>query len=110
LLALVVGGAAAVAAKAKQSQKKDPWAVPAGDPYKAPSTGRDSSLAGGVAATGVAPAAEAAEATSTLPPTSGDGGTDAWTSAKDWADTSSVPSTTDTTEQADVTPDHLDGD
>lgn len=45
LLALVAGGAAAYVAKKQQAPKKDPWAVPAGDPYKAPETGRESSLA-----------------------------------------------------------------
>src|SRR5699024_11909657 len=43
LLALVVGGAAAWIAKSKSRPKKDPRAVPAGEPYQAPTTGRDSS-------------------------------------------------------------------
>lgn len=122
LLAVVAGGVAAVAAKQKQGPKKDPWAVPTGDPYKAPSTGRDSSVAGGLAATGVAPAAEAADAASAEPvapvtPTEASAagqdqpeGTDAWTNARDWADNSAIPSTTDGADHADLTPDHLDGD
>ena len=102
-----VGGVAAVGAKLKQGPKKDPWAVPTGDPYKAPTTGRDSSVAGGLPATGVAPAAEAAEATPATTPeadptvpspsaTDSGEGTDAWSSAQDWADNSAVPSTTAT--------------
>ena len=44
LLAIIAGGVAAYFAKKSQEPKKDPWAVPAGDPYKAPETGRDSSF------------------------------------------------------------------
>lgn len=117
LLALLAGGVAAVAAKMKLAPKKDPWAVPTGDPYKAPTTGRDSSVTGGIAATGVAPAAESANAApidpalDPTPQATSAEGTDAWTSAQDWADNdSSVPSTTDTTEHADLAPEHLDGD
>lgn len=117
LLALVAGGIAAVAAKAKQTPKKDPWAVPTGDPYKAPTTGRDSSVTTGIAATGVAPAAEAADvapvdpAVDPTPQATSAEGTDAWTSAQDWADNdSAVPSTTDATEHADLAPEHLDAD
>ena len=147
LLALVVGGVAAVVAKQKQAPKKDPWAVPTGDPYKAPTTGRDSSVAGdtatggaatGIAATGVAPAAGAADATPVsdplAAPTSIDEdplaaapapvldtpeareqgeaveGTDAWSSARDWADNSNVPSTSDTSEGTDLSPENLGGD
>lgn len=121
LLALIAGGVAAVAARTKLAPKKDPWAVPTGDPYKAPTTGRDSSVTGGIAATGVAPAAEAADTAPVDPAldpaldpgpraTSAEG-TDAWTSAQDWADNdSSVPSTTDATDHADLAPEHLDGD
>ena len=61
LLALIAGGIAAVVAKQKQGPKKDPWAVPTGDPYKAPATGRESTVpgsdAGAGAATGSTPAA-----------------------------------------------------
>lgn len=138
LLALVAGGIAAVVAKQKQGPKKDPWAVPAGDPYKAPTTGRDSSLSGGVAAAGVAPAAEAAETAPTSDPlaaptsieedplasapapvddtpqareqSEGVEGTDAWSSARDWADNSDVPSTTGTSEGTDLSTDNLGGD
>lgn len=56
LLALVAGGVAFYLAKKQQAPKKDPWAVPAGDPYKAPETGRASS---------VTPAAPVAGATAT---------------------------------------------
>ena len=59
---VLAGGVAAVAAKMKLAPKKDPWAVPTGDPYKAPTTGRDASVTTGIAATGVAPAAETADA------------------------------------------------
>ena len=37
-------------------------------------------------------------------------GTDAWSSARDWADNSAVPSTTETSEGSDVTPHNLGGD
>lgn len=150
LLALVAGGVAFVVAKQKQAPKKDPWAVPTGDPYKAPATGRESSVpstgtspdagtssdaglstgsaaaTGGLAATGVAPAAAAADAAPATDPLAGSSasigeptetadqgeaqGTDAWSSARDWADNSSVPSTTDSSEDADLHTEHLGGD
>ena len=37
-------------------------------------------------------------------------GDDAWSSARDWADNSAVPSVTDTSEGSDVTPHNLGGD
>lgn len=110
LLALVVGGLAAFVAKQKSQPKKDPWAVPAGDPYKAPTTGRETSVpaadtgaagaaadggptTGAAAGAGVgASAAAGADAEGTTAGEQGVG--DAWSSARDWADSSSVPSTT----------------
>lgn len=61
LLALVAGGVAFYVAKKQQKPKKDPWAVPAGDPYKAPDTGRASSV------TPAAPVTDGAAATSQTP-------------------------------------------
>ena len=59
-------------------------------------------------------AAEAAEAAPAGDPLAtsptADGGTDAWSSARDWADNSAVPSTSDTSEAADLHTDHLGGD
>lgn len=136
LLALVVGGIAAYFAKQKATPKKDPWAVPAGDPYKAPETGRDSSvgavppadsmatadpvtgapaadpLAAPAAldqdplATPVAPVADEADARAASEPGEGD----AWSSARDWADDSAVPSTSATSEGADLSTDHVGND
>lgn len=104
LLALVVGGAAAWIAKSKARPKKDPWAVPAGDPYKAPTTGRESSVpAAGAAAAGSTTGAPQADAPQTGA-AAGEGTEstgDAWSSARDWADSSSVPSTTGHVDSAD---------
>lgn len=151
LLALVAGGAAAYVAKKQQAPKKDPWAVPAGDPYKAPETGRDSSLAGAAPAVSAPLAADALatdeaidgaavtevdastpddglatdELGGTRPLTSeeiddlaseqpadatSEGEGDAWSSASDWADESSVPSMSDDSKQADVHTEHLGND
>lgn len=136
LLALVAGGIAAFVAKQRQAPKKDPWAVPAGDPYKAPATGRESTV-------GAAPLAEKADSAPTpasdplAAPTALDQdplaapaapvadtpearaqstdadaaeGTDAWSSARDWADNSSVPSVSGTSEGTDLSTEHLGGD
>ena len=155
LLALVAGGAAAYVAKKQQAPKKDPWAVPAGDPYKAPETGRESSLAASAPAAAApavsAPLAADALATdeaidgasvtevdastpddglatgelggtrpltseeiddlaSDTPADAGGEGGDAWSSASDWADESSVPSVADDSKQADVHTEHLGND
>lgn len=127
LFALVAGGIAAFVAKQKQTPKKDPWAVPAGDPYKAPATGRESTVpspAAPAAAAGVAPAAEVADTADVANPLAaapvtgapedlaadGAEGTDAWSSARDWADNSAVPSTSDTSEGTDLSTEHLGGD
>ena len=160
LLALVAGGAAAYVAKKQQAPKKDPWAVPAGDPYKAPESGRDSSLGAAAPAVSAPLAADAlatdeaidatdggldggnvtavdastpddgldaAAAGETRPLTSdeiddlasddpaeagtgGGDGSDAWSSASDWADESSVPSVADDSKQADVHTEHLGND
>ncbi|UUZ44879.1 hypothetical protein LP422_00215 [Janibacter limosus] len=121
LPALVAGGIAAFVAKQKQGPKKDPWAVPAGDPYKAPTSGRESTVPASpapAAAAGVAPAAEVAESADVTDPLAAapvvDGesaeGTDARSSARDWADNSAVPSVSDTSEGADLSTDHLGGD
>lgn len=134
-IALVVGGVAAFIAKQKQGQKKDPWAVPAGDPYKAPTSGRETSVP---AAAPVAEKADSAAPAGSDPlaaPTSIDAdpladpaapitdtpdareegenaeeGTDAWSSARDWADNSAVPATSETSEGSDLHTDHLGGD
>lgn len=59
LLALVAGGAAAYLAKKKQQgPKKDPWAVPAGDPYKAPESGRASTVGTSTTPATTAPVAD----------------------------------------------------
>lgn len=158
LLALVAGGAAAYVAKKQQGPKKDPWAVPAGDPYKAPESGRASSLDAAAPAASAPLAADAlatdaaiddtdaglgdvsvSEVDSTTPDdglgaaaagetrplsseeiddlasddpaqaAAGEGG-DAWSSASDWADESSVPSVADDSKQADVHTEHLGND
>lgn len=140
LLALVIGGIAAYLTKQKATPKKDPWAVPAGDPYKAPETGRESSITGAVPAappvadsaavgdpvTG-APASDPMAAPSSLdedplaPPVAplsdeadaratSEGEGDAWSSARDWADDSSVPSISGTSEGTDLSTDHIGND
>ncbi len=76
LLALVAGGAAAYVAKKQQAPKKDPWAVPAGDPYKAPESGRDSSLGAAAPAVSAPLAADALATDEAIDATDGglDGG------------------------------------
>ncbi len=128
LLAIVAGAVAAFLAKKSQGPKKDPWAMPAGDPYKAPESGRESTVpVAGTAAAGAAaplgdavtgapvadeaPADDAAASTGETRPLTDDevdelgtdapigevadvptDGTDAWSSARDWAD-EGVPAT-----------------
>lgn len=141
LLALAIGGVVAYVVSKQSKPKKDPWAVPAGDPYRAPSSpaGLDGATAGAAgAAASDAPVEEAAdsavEVASTDAPSDlgqvpegadveatsaedasdlGAGGTpeapagDAWSTARDWADDSAVPSTTATSEDADLSIEHL---
>ena len=121
--------------------------MPAGDPYKAPASGRASTLAtpaasgaaGAAATPAVSEAADTPDAPTTTDPLAAPAaidedplaaptapvedtpearaqdeaeveGTDAWSSARDWADNSAVPSTTETSEGSDVTPHNLGGD
>ncbi|MFJ6134179.1 hypothetical protein [Janibacter terrae] len=139
LLALVAGGIAAFVAKQKQAPKKDPWAVPAGDPYKAPTTGRESTVAAPAAAplaeksdsapapasdplaaptaldqdplaAPAAPVDDTPEARAQSADADAAEGSDAWSSARDWADNSSIPSVSGTSEGTDLSTEHLGGD
>ena len=71
LVGLGLAGFAAYQARQKSGgAKKDPWAVPAGDPYKAPASGRASTLAtpattGAAAGAGAAAAPAVSEAADT---------------------------------------------
>lgn len=90
LVGLGLAGFAAYQARQKSGgAKKDPWAVPAGDPYTAPTSGRDSSLA--AKATAVAEAAKEKVAAATGGSSDSTPTTTTTTSATDSASSTDSP-------------------